>query len=371
MPERASSVCCSRSGSGGASARSTGTSTWKSPSPPIPSASRHARPPRVELPRDQPGARALARRQGALRRARRQSWRATKMRCWRPSSARPRPRRDLAGGQRVREVQVDTALERGPRQPGAVLHDHAVRWVRHRLPLLATRRRRSATCDGSPALPSCRGGASRRRANEFARRSRARARGRTAMADQVLSDSERSVPGGGIALRSDARVSRGDPARRRRVRSSMLTRSRLLERDTELLASLPAVWAGPSIPTLDDDVRRHFERPRRLDHGSFRAPCARCAQRASRRSPSCNRCCPDPSRPSPTPSPGVRLLGEHRRSICGCRTRRPISRRPPMRRSPPTTGSVSAQRLSPPRSERNGVTIWRGDLPPSLTAPEA
>ncbi len=39
----------------------------------------------------------------------------------------------------------------------------------------------------------------------------------------------------------------------------VLTRSRLLERDAELLASLPAAWGGASIPTLDDDVRRHFE----------------------------------------------------------------------------------------------------------------
>ncbi len=38
----------------------------------------------------------------------------------------------------------------------------------------------------------------------------------------------------------------------------VLTRSRLIERDTELLASLPA-WVGASIPTFDDDVRRHFE----------------------------------------------------------------------------------------------------------------
>jgi DNA repair photolyase len=39
----------------------------------------------------------------------------------------------------------------------------------------------------------------------------------------------------------------------------VLTRSRLVERDAELLASLPDAWAGASIPTFDDDVRRHFE----------------------------------------------------------------------------------------------------------------
>jgi DNA repair photolyase len=39
----------------------------------------------------------------------------------------------------------------------------------------------------------------------------------------------------------------------------VLTRSRLVERDAELLASLPDAWVGASIPTLDDAVRGHFE----------------------------------------------------------------------------------------------------------------
>ena len=39
----------------------------------------------------------------------------------------------------------------------------------------------------------------------------------------------------------------------------VLTRSRLVERDAELLASLPDPWVGASIPTFDDAVRRHFE----------------------------------------------------------------------------------------------------------------
>ena len=39
----------------------------------------------------------------------------------------------------------------------------------------------------------------------------------------------------------------------------VLTRSRLVERDAELLASLPGAWVGASIPTFDDEVRRHFE----------------------------------------------------------------------------------------------------------------
>ncbi|HEY8376262.1 MAG TPA: radical SAM protein [Nannocystis sp.] len=39
----------------------------------------------------------------------------------------------------------------------------------------------------------------------------------------------------------------------------VLTRSALIERDLDVLAGIPAAWAGISIPTVDDEVRRHFE----------------------------------------------------------------------------------------------------------------
>jgi len=39
----------------------------------------------------------------------------------------------------------------------------------------------------------------------------------------------------------------------------ILTRAALMKRDVALLASLPAPWAGVSLPTVDDTVRRHFE----------------------------------------------------------------------------------------------------------------
>jgi len=39
----------------------------------------------------------------------------------------------------------------------------------------------------------------------------------------------------------------------------LLTRGKLVTRDAGLLASLQAAWVGASIPTADDDVRRHFE----------------------------------------------------------------------------------------------------------------
>lgn len=39
----------------------------------------------------------------------------------------------------------------------------------------------------------------------------------------------------------------------------ILTRSTLMMRDVDLLASLPQAWAGVSLPTVDDEVRAHFE----------------------------------------------------------------------------------------------------------------
>ena len=39
----------------------------------------------------------------------------------------------------------------------------------------------------------------------------------------------------------------------------VLTRSKLVTRDADLLASLRGAWVGASIPTVDDDTRRHFE----------------------------------------------------------------------------------------------------------------
>ncbi|MEM7155576.1 MAG: radical SAM protein [Myxococcota bacterium] len=39
----------------------------------------------------------------------------------------------------------------------------------------------------------------------------------------------------------------------------ILTRSTLMARDLELMATLPAPWAGVSLPTVDDEVRKHFE----------------------------------------------------------------------------------------------------------------
>lgn len=39
----------------------------------------------------------------------------------------------------------------------------------------------------------------------------------------------------------------------------VLTRSTLIERDVDLLASLSQCYVGVSIPTVDDEVRRHFE----------------------------------------------------------------------------------------------------------------
>jgi DNA repair photolyase len=39
----------------------------------------------------------------------------------------------------------------------------------------------------------------------------------------------------------------------------ILTRSKLVARDADLIASLPSAWVGASVPTIDDEARRHFE----------------------------------------------------------------------------------------------------------------
>lgn len=39
----------------------------------------------------------------------------------------------------------------------------------------------------------------------------------------------------------------------------LLTRSGLIERDLEVVSAIPRSWVGVSLPTIDDDVRRHFE----------------------------------------------------------------------------------------------------------------
>lgn len=70
----------------------------------------------------------------------------------------------------------------------------------------------------------------------------------------ILSDPYQAVESRYGVTRACLEVMRAAPPRPVFV----LTRSRLIERDTELLASLPA-WVGASIPTFDDDVRRHFE----------------------------------------------------------------------------------------------------------------
>jgi DNA repair photolyase len=41
--------------------------------------------------------------------------------------------------------------------------------------------------------------------------------------------------------------------------TAILTRSTLVERDLDVLAAIPLLYVGASIPTHDDDVRRHFE----------------------------------------------------------------------------------------------------------------
>jgi DNA repair photolyase len=65
------------------------------------------------------------------------------------------------------------------------------------------------------------------------------------------------------AVEARLRVTRACLERLRDARSAwptlILTRARLIERDVDVLASIAVAYAGASIPTADDEVRRHFE----------------------------------------------------------------------------------------------------------------
>lgn len=50
-------------------------------------------------------------------------------------------------------------------------------------------------------------------------------------------------------------INQAKPART----TMILTRSKLIERDAELIGSMPKTYAGVSIPTIDDQTRKHFE----------------------------------------------------------------------------------------------------------------
>ncbi len=207
----ASSACCWKSVLDGASVaeRETSTSRWPSLADTERFAASHATA-RVELSCAHEHGGTVACRQGAVRGAGADRG-AQRRRRPGGDRARGRDRGPRVAGRPARPRGAGRGGARaGPRQPGTVLHDHAVRRVRDRLSLLLR-----SGADRPHATPRSRAGRAvgklRRRPRESARRPGARARGRTPLADQVLSDTQRSLPGGRIAVRGDTLVSGGDP----------------------------------------------------------------------------------------------------------------------------------------------------------------
>ncbi len=149
----------------------------------------------------------------------------------------------------------------------------------------------------------------------------------------------------------------------------VLTRSRLVERDTELLASLPSAWVGASIPTLDDDVRRHFE-PRAASIADRFA-----LLRMLRAAGVETFAVVQPMLPGPVEA-FADALAESVSSVSidvlyGVQGATADF-------ADASYAEVATDDWQRERAmaltaalERNGVTIWHGDLPPSLTATEA
>jgi DNA repair photolyase len=144
----------------------------------------------------------------------------------------------------------------------------------------------------------------------------------------------------------------------------VLTRSRLIERDTDLLAALPA-WVGASIPTFDDEVRRHFE-PRA-------APIAdRLAMlRALRAAGVETFAVVQPLLPGPVEA-FADALAESVSSVSidvlhGVQGA--VADFADASYAAVATDEWQRERAAALTAalERNGVTIWQGDLPPALT----
>jgi DNA repair photolyase len=160
------------------------------------------------------------------------------------------------GGGRVREVQVDTALEPALDSPlplftltpyvGCVI---GCRFCYAQAPIGHMRR-----LAGAPVVPWGSYVDVRVNLPEVLARELVDAPRWPIKFCPILSDPYQAVESRYEVTRSCLKVLRAAAPRP----VCVLTRSRLVERDAELLASLPA-WVGASIPTFDDDVRRHFE----------------------------------------------------------------------------------------------------------------
>jgi DNA repair photolyase len=145
----------------------------------------------------------------------------------------------------------------------------------------------------------------------------------------------------------------------------VLTRSRLIERDTELLASLHA-WVGASIPTFDDDVRRHFE-PRAASIAERFA-----MLRALRSAGVETFAVVQPMLPGPVDSLADALAEAVSSASVDVLygVQGAAADFADASYAAAATDDWQRERAAAliAALERNGVSIWQGDLPPSLTA---
>ncbi len=181
----------------------------------------------------------------------------------------------------------------------------------------------------------------------------------------ILSDPYQAVESRYEVTRSCLAVIRAAPPRPVFV----LTRSRLVERDVDLLAALPAAWVGASIPTLDDDVRLHFE-PRAASIAERFA-----FLRTLRAAGVETFAVVQPMLPGP-----VDAFAD---ALAECVSSVSIDVLHGVQGAAADFADASfadsaAEGWQRERAlaltaalRRNGVTIWDGDLPPSLTAPRA
>ena len=146
----------------------------------------------------------------------------------------------------------------------------------------------------------------------------------------------------------------------------VLTRSRLVERDAELLASLADAWVGASIPTLDEDVRRHFE-PRAASIADRFA-----VLRTLRAAGVKTFAVVQPMLPGPVEAFADALAGAVSSVsidvLYGVQGAAADFADPSYAAA--ATGEWQRERAAALTAAlvRNGVTIWDGDLPPSLTS---
>jgi DNA repair photolyase len=270
------------------------------------------------------------------------------------------------GGQRVREVQVDTALEPALDSParfftitpyvGCVI---GCRFCYAQAPIGHMRR-----LARTPVVPWGSYVDVRMNLPDVLARELVDAPPWPIKFCPILSDPYQAVESRYGVTRACLEVIRAAPPRPVFV----LTRSRLLERDTELLASLPAVWAGASIPTLDDDVRRHFE-PRAASITDRFA-----LLRTLRAAGIETFAVVQPMLPGPVEAFADALA----ESVSSVSIDVLYGVQDAAADFAETYAAVATDDWQRERAaaltaalERNGVTIWRGDLPPSLTAPEA